>query len=311
MRIYPGTTVDYEFATLGDLGYTGTLNDRQFAALRAEGLTGSLPDMFGQFDGELEEEDPWADALALITDTKGWAFDANDASLIFDDTARTVPATASTQISAAVSASSTLGWTWQQDSAAFKPVWTGLSLDFDGLDDYLDADAADGSTITSMRDAVTGGTFCCKFRLSTIGSIQNLLSTSRWNSNAFGGLIIRATAANEISCFHRRVDGDVGVTLATAGLGLLAATDYLLTVRMDHPTQAHNIRVGGVQVASGSAYLGATTNAGATQRVRIGRSISATEPLDGLISRAVWLPYYVDGDDLLTLEAGINASALV
>ena len=53
MRIYPGTTVDYEFATLGGLGYTGTLNDRQFAALRAEGLTGSLPDMFGQFDGTL------------------------------------------------------------------------------------------------------------------------------------------------------------------------------------------------------------------------------------------------------------------
>lgn len=49
MRIYPGTTVDYEFKQLGDLGYTGTLNDRQFAALRAEGLTGSLPDMFGQF----------------------------------------------------------------------------------------------------------------------------------------------------------------------------------------------------------------------------------------------------------------------
>lgn len=53
MRIYPGTTVDYEFATLGGLGYTGTLNDRQFAALRAEGLTGSLPDMFKQFDGTL------------------------------------------------------------------------------------------------------------------------------------------------------------------------------------------------------------------------------------------------------------------
>lgn len=54
MRIYPGTTVDYEFAELGTLGYSGTLNDRQFAALRAEGLTGSLPDMFGQFDGSLE-----------------------------------------------------------------------------------------------------------------------------------------------------------------------------------------------------------------------------------------------------------------
>jgi hypothetical protein len=50
MRIYPGTTVDYEFEELGNLGYEGTLNDRQFAALRAEGLTGALPDMFAQFD---------------------------------------------------------------------------------------------------------------------------------------------------------------------------------------------------------------------------------------------------------------------
>lgn len=38
MRIYHGTTVDYEFAELGTLGYSGTLNDRQFAALRAERL---------------------------------------------------------------------------------------------------------------------------------------------------------------------------------------------------------------------------------------------------------------------------------
>jgi len=71
MRIYPGTTVDYEFGELGGLGHTGTLNDRQFAALRAEGLTGSLPDMFGQFDGDLvasyspvAEPDPRAAMLA-------------------------------------------------------------------------------------------------------------------------------------------------------------------------------------------------------------------------------------------------------
>lgn len=68
MRIYPGTTVDYEFATLGGLGYTGTLNDRQFAALRAEGLTGSLPDMFGQFDGDLVEVLP-----AVPSSVRAWA----------------------------------------------------------------------------------------------------------------------------------------------------------------------------------------------------------------------------------------------
>ncbi len=52
MRVYPDTTVDYEFKTLGDLGFTGSLNDRQFSHLRAQGLTGSLPDMFKQlYDG--------------------------------------------------------------------------------------------------------------------------------------------------------------------------------------------------------------------------------------------------------------------
>ena len=67
MRIYPGTTVDYEFATLGGLGYTGTLNDRQFAALRAEGLTGSLPDMFGAVYTPVAEPAPSAAKLAEHT----------------------------------------------------------------------------------------------------------------------------------------------------------------------------------------------------------------------------------------------------
>lgn len=48
MRIYPGTTVDYEYKALGD---------RQSAALKAEGLGGALADMFKQFDGTLETPD--------------------------------------------------------------------------------------------------------------------------------------------------------------------------------------------------------------------------------------------------------------
>ncbi len=48
MRIYPGTTVDYEFKTLGDLGHTGSLNDRQSKFLKAQGYTGALADMMKQ-----------------------------------------------------------------------------------------------------------------------------------------------------------------------------------------------------------------------------------------------------------------------
>jgi len=35
MRIYPDTTVDYEFAELGTLGYTGTLNGKTWDSLIA------------------------------------------------------------------------------------------------------------------------------------------------------------------------------------------------------------------------------------------------------------------------------------
>ena len=45
MRVYPDQTVDEEFKTLGDAGFTGTLNDRQFGFLRDLGFTGALADM--------------------------------------------------------------------------------------------------------------------------------------------------------------------------------------------------------------------------------------------------------------------------
>ncbi len=116
MRIYPGTTVDYEFKQLGDLGYTGTLNDRQFAALRAEGLTGSLPDMFKQFDGTLGGVvNPWNDTLALITNTKGWALDPTDATRLWDDSGRTILiGTPPLQIAAIDSDSNTSGFLGQK-----------------------------------------------------------------------------------------------------------------------------------------------------------------------------------------------------
>lgn len=45
MRVYPEQTVDEEFKSLGDAGYTGSLNDRQYSFLVDQGLFGSLPDL--------------------------------------------------------------------------------------------------------------------------------------------------------------------------------------------------------------------------------------------------------------------------
>jgi len=117
MRIYPGTTVDYEFATLGGLGYTGTLNDRQFAALRAEGLTGSLADMFMQSMGGFSPA-----ALFAASEQGAW-LDPSDLSTLYQDTAGTTPVTAAGQAVGMIRDKSGRGNHATQATAGDRPLY--------------------------------------------------------------------------------------------------------------------------------------------------------------------------------------------
>lgn len=90
MRIYPNTTVDYEFQQLGSLGHSGSLNDRQFSLLRTSGYTGALADMLAQYLN--------FSPLNLFTSSEQGAWlDPSDLSTLFQDDAGTTPVTAAGQ----------------------------------------------------------------------------------------------------------------------------------------------------------------------------------------------------------------------
>lgn len=83
MRIYPGTTVDSEFASLGVDGFTGSLNDRQFAFLRDAGRTNSLADMMFQ---HANDTDPYASAIAAydFTTASGYVLNTGRVETLID-----------------------------------------------------------------------------------------------------------------------------------------------------------------------------------------------------------------------------------
>lgn len=90
MRIYPNTTVDYEFQQLGSLGHSGSLNDRQFSFLRTSGYRGALADMLAQYLN--------FSPLNLFTSSEpGVWLDPSDLSTLFQDAAGTTPVTAAGQ----------------------------------------------------------------------------------------------------------------------------------------------------------------------------------------------------------------------
>jgi hypothetical protein len=90
MRIYPNFTVDKEFKTLGDLGYTGSLNDRQFTFLRAQGYQNSLADMMGSWKS-------YSPLILFSASEPGVWYDPSDITTLFQDTAGTTPVTATGQ----------------------------------------------------------------------------------------------------------------------------------------------------------------------------------------------------------------------
>ncbi len=260
--------------------------------------------------------DPWASALALITDTKGWALDPTNSSLVFDDTARTVPATVTGQAAAIVSASSATGFLGQVTSTSFEPVWNGLSLFFDGTDDYVSNQAGYTSDIQSWMNNVSGLTLCMKFRLNAVGVINTLINLSTTANSTLSGFALVVTAANELNGFVRRTAGDGSTGSAvTSGLGLTTGVDYVATMTVDFANGPMNIRLNGASANSGtwpgtSPSLGNTTAANPLVH-RIGRNLSNANPASAYIGRVVGLPYLATAGQITTLEAGVGATALL
>lgn len=151
MRIYPNFTVDKEFKTLGDLGYTGSLNDRQFSFLRAQGYQNSLADMMGLWKSYSPLD------LFSVGEQGAW-YDPSDLTTMFQDTAGTTPVTDVGQAVARINDKSGNGNHATQATLANRPTFqieNGCSyLQFDGSNDSLatssiDFTATDNITVFS------------------------------------------------------------------------------------------------------------------------------------------------------------------
>lgn len=256
--------------------------------------------------------DPWAEALALITSTKGWALDPADLSTLWDDSARTVPLTLAPAALAAIDSVSNPSGYFGQPTGANEPSWTGTALSFTSASNHflLTSTASLPSTVQSWLNGVTGWTICMKIRPS--GAAQKQLfqfSTDLVATNTLVGVTL--TSAGTIVGTFRRVAADAAVVTVASVTALVAGQDYVLTFRGDCANGPISLRINGVAEVSGGwpatmPSLGSTASADVLA-ARIGRSFANTFPYAGLIARVMALPYHATGADLTTLEAGVSA----
>ena len=306
MRIYPGTTVDYEFATLGGLGYTGTLNDRQFAALRAEGLTGSLADMFKQFDGTLGGGSPTLSeqVQAILAGTTGFALDPSDLTTMWQDTGTVTPvATLADPVGHIQSKWGTTARDFIQGTAGARPAWDGTAgMTFDGADDWLSIAAS--SIFQNVPAVFASLSFICTSFAATPKPLF-------FSTNATGNPRLEFSLTGNARTYGRILDAGEA-TLITGVAALSTGTRYTLTGQInDAGDKAMQQWVNGVSDATGTngGTLGNTSNTAAA-RVNIGAGNAGAQFLPGKIGRIVACPFIPSAGQRATIEAWINEVAL-
>jgi hypothetical protein len=119
MRLYPNTTVDSEFKTLRDAGYSGSLNDMQFSFLRSQGYINSLPDMMTSWLS-------FSPSILFSANEPGILLDPSDLTTLFQDTAGTTPVTTPGQSVARVNDKSGRGNHATQATSGSRPLYALL-----------------------------------------------------------------------------------------------------------------------------------------------------------------------------------------
>lgn len=309
MRIYPETTVDYEFKQLGDLGYTGTLNDRQFAALRAEGLTGSLTDMFKQFDGTLGGgSPPDYEALveAALSGKLGVYYDPTDASVLWQDTGATVAVTTPADpVRLMQSKFGTTAFNLSPNSDAERPAWDTTSLTYDGTDDRLFIlSTSFGQNAPALCITAYVKPTSLAFKRTVVQISADATSSYRLTAwvNTDGSVEVRS----------KRLDADVGVTVTTAAGLVTVGNAAIITAVMDAAgTGGISVRVNGAEVATGSlgGVAGNTSNT-VTSRVKIGARGAGTERMAGEIGRVILTAFLPTPTEIGYFEALVSEVAI-
>lgn len=312
MRIYPGTTVDYEFATLGGLGYTGTLNDRQFAALRADGLTGSLADMFKQFDGTLGGGGPTLSEQveAALLGTNDFVLDMSDPLTMW------LESTKVTQVSAAADPVGALRTKWNnapfdlgQGTAASRPAWNGVNaIAGDNVDKMM-------APPSSLLQNVPAFFWSEVVKPSSLAADNPIISFSEGVTATSPRFRLMVLANGSVQLSVARLDGDATSTITTAAGLVTTGAQAVVSAQADYAGGGdYRIWVNGTLRANGTmaGVAGNTSNTVGLRQWFMSSLLSggARTEFNGLLGRAVGAFTIPDATKRALFESWIAETAL-
>lgn len=241
-----------------------------------------------------------ADMLAVFSSGVRGVWDMTDKSTLFQDTAGTVPVTASGQPVGRVNDISGNGAHIIQSTAGARPIYTedsnGKYVLFDGIDDALQVSLAMGGAAGATFGAgVTG--------LSTAsnGHVVDFNSNISQIAGSFSIRVPSGASQNNTRSAH---SGPTTTSAATVTGGIVNSRTVLMS-RFDLATPRIVSRVNSRLLAYGMAAIGATSFG--TANLRIGRSGTGTFGFNGRMYAACVVNRVLSDGDARIVEEWLNA----
>lgn len=264
-----------------------SLNDLWVRYLRQKGFTGTLPEMQKKWAESIigYETFSLSDALGALDGVfpndlfrageQGVWYDPADMSTLFQDSAGTIPVTATGQPVGRMMDKSGNGFHATQSTAANRPTFRDVGglrfLEFDGVNDSLSTSAINFTT----TNAVSLFAGARKLSDATTGIIAELGATTMTTVGTFGFRAPRLSAEANIGWV---INGGSEVLTTTAGQVFPAPFTFVAAASATIGT-SQIMRINGAQQNSGTVNGGAG-NFGNFQ-LFIGRRNSATLPFSG------------------------------
>lgn len=237
--------------------------------------------------------------LFLASGSRGFFYDLSDYSSQWQDTAATVPITATSQSVARVNDKSGLGNHMTQATAGNRPLTTTIGsgyrgLQFDGVDDWLQTAAIDFSN----SDEVTVVAGVRKLSDAAQGVVVELSATFGNN----GTFTVQAPQA----ATPTYVFGSRGTLISSnAASGYAAPISNIVSGQGKIGTDVSLLRVNGAQVASNPSDQGTGNYANAI--VYIGRRGGTTLPFNGVLTFLFAINRLLSASELAAVERFANS----
>lgn len=198
-----------------------------------------------------------------------------DMGRLWQDSVAASPVTAQGQPVGLVSGLGSAGGQALQATASQRPTWQGSHAEFDGVDDYLDLNAA-ARDIT--RNA-SGLTLWTVFRPASV-AFMALIGVSTTGATT-PRVLLQVLSTGALRLSYRREDGD-GSTVVDSAAGVVGAgLDHAVVLTLDFAgggSEALRVWLNGMPVISAAISGTGNTSDTAAARGRVGGSLSGAPP---------------------------------